>query len=270
MPSRREFLEQISVGTISTALYNNTLFGIKASINKHIHVKETNFTLSAITPSVVGFLYTDFPEKVEKHINVLRLKNHYRKTFSFRSTDKYKLSFAKDLIDYFFSEPSLYFYSRIVDDIPNLKRDDVTLIHDIAYRVNYRKAITDLKEFTNADIIYLDFITRLPRKNGFPTVSSIEEVVPYINFKTSKKQLVRYLNSHIQMTDLRIEPHNRSNLSQMVDFFTGNIYGDVIGIENKTKKQLLDYLKNKLGVKKISELYNSNRDEKFVVSSIHK
>ena len=56
----------------------------------------------------------------------------------------------------------------------------------------------------------------------------------------------------------------------MAALFTGNIYGDIIGIENKTKRYLLAYLKNKLGVKKISQLYNSLDNKKFIISSIHK
>ena len=151
----------------------------------------------------------------------------------------------------------------------NLKREDVNLIHDIEYRVNYRKALNDLKELTEADGFYLDFITFLPRKNNIYD-QFINQKVPYINFKTSKLQLVKYLNSNTPTLNLKIEPHNHNNLSQMADFFTGNIYGDIIGIENKTKSFLLDYIKKKLKVKKISQLYNSNGNKKFIVSSIHK
>jgi hypothetical protein len=268
MPNRRKFLKQVSIGTASIAVFKGIPYETEVVTRKHLHVKETNFTLSAIAPSVIGFMYADFPEKVERHINELRLKNHYKKRLSYRSTDKYKLSFAKDLIDYFFNEPHLYFYCRIVDSMHDLKRDDINLIHDIEYRVNYKKAISDLKKFTKADGFYLDFITYLPRKNSSPVFTTQE--VPYINFKTSKTQLVKYLNSHPETIDLKIESHNRNNFSQLGDFFTGNIYGDIIGIENKTKRYLLNYLKKKLDVKKISQLYNSLENEKFIISSIHK
>jgi len=269
MPSRRKFLKQVSIGTASIAVFKNISYETESAIPIHLHVKETNFTLSAIAPSIIGFIYTDFPEKVEKHINELRLKNHYRKRLSFRSTDKYKLHFAKDLIDYFFNEPSLHFYGRVIDGITDMKMDDINLIHDIEYRVNYRKAIGDIKEFTKAEVMYLDFVTYLPRKNSL-SASVIKDEIPYINFKTTKTQLVKYLNLHSQMTNLRIEQHTHNNLSQMTDLFTGNIYGDIIGIENKTKRYLLDYLKKKLNVKKISLLYNSEENKKFIISSIHK
>ena len=269
MQNRRKFLKQFGIGTASVTVFKRIPYKTEVVTYKHIHVKETNFTLSAIAPSVIGFMYTDFPEKVERHINELRLNNHYKRRLSFRSTDKYKLSFAKDLIDYFFKEPSIYFYGRIINSIHDLKRDDINLIHDIEYRVNYRKALNDLKDLTKAKAFYLDFITYLPRKNSLPE-PIVKEGAPYVNFKTSKNQLVKYLNSNTERLDLKIEPHTHNNLSQMADLFTGNIYGDIIGIENKTKRYLLAYLKNKLGVKKISQLYNSLDNKKFIISSIHK
>ncbi|HWD88783.1 MAG TPA: hypothetical protein VG367_11695 [Mucilaginibacter sp.] len=268
MSTRRKFLKQFSLGTASLAVFNEIPYKPKSSVCKHLHIKETNFTLAAIAPSVIGFIYTDSPEKINKHINELRAKNHYKKTLSFRSTDKYKLPFAMDLIDYFFDEPSLHFYARVVDRVVDLKRNDINLIHDIEYRVNYRKAIQDLKELTNADVFYLDFITQ-PSEFSDPGFAFKNEI-PYITFKTSKNQLVKYLNSHEHTVDVEIEPHHRNNLSQMADFFTGNIYGDVIGIENKTKWILLEHLKRKLGVKKLSHMYNSNVNKRFIISSIHK
>ncbi|MDB5158535.1 MAG: hypothetical protein JWR50_3242 [Mucilaginibacter sp.] len=269
MQNRRKFLKQVGIGTTSITIFKRIPYKKIVVPYKHLHVKETNFTLSATTPSVIGFIHADFPEKVERSINELRLKNHYKKRLSFRSTDKYKLSFAKDLIDYFFNEPSIYFYGRIVNSTTNLKKDDINLTHDIEYRVNYRKALEDLKELTKTNAFYLDFITNLPRKNSFQE-HIIKEEVPYVNFKTSKTQLVNYLNSNGEKLDLKIEPHNHNNLSQIADFFTGNIYGDMIGVENKTKIYLLAYLKKKLGVKKISQLYNSLENKKFIISSIHK
>lgn len=265
MEGRRKFIKKISIGTASFAVPKTPFWELKKPNYKKLHVKESNFSLTAISPSVIGFLYADFPFEVEEKINKIRTKNHYRSKLSFRSTDKYKFDFTKDLIDYFFDEPSLHFYARVVHEIYDLRRNNTNYVHDVIYRVNYKKAINDLKIATKNDVFYLDFITYIESKDS--AVSAPQYNVPYNNFKTSRKHLVNYLNSNIPFVNLKIEPHKFNNLSQLSDFFTGNVYGDTIGIENQTKRKLLSYLKKKLNVKKLSDLYNSNQNKKFIISS---
>jgi hypothetical protein len=255
MTTRREFVKTISIASVYTAFFEPK----SHNAYSHVHVKESNFTLSAVSPSILGFLYTDSPARVEKDINRLRAIHHYRTRLTFRSTDKFKFDFAKDLIDYFFKEQSIVFYSRVITD----QVEHNNSIHDLIYRLNYKKSILDLQQLNKTSEYLLDFITYLPGRHHI----DISQKVPYKNFKTTKKELVSYLNKSLQTVHLKMEAHNYNNLSQLCDFLTGNIFGDQRGIENKMKRELLKYLKTKLGVKHLKELYNVGHHRRFIIMS---
>ena len=245
MESRRKFIKQLSIRTAASIPIIGNIMNTKDIYS--VHVKECNFSLESISPSVIGFLYSTNPNKIEQDINKLRIKHHYRSKISFRSTDKYKFGLCKDLINYFFNEPSLHYYARVITNIRDIKHNNINYVEDVIYRLNYKKALLELQKRTHNSKIHLDFITRLPRRSN---QSYEKREVPYINFKTSRHQLVKFLNDYFNRIDLKIENHDYNNMSQLCDFLTGNIWGDTTIIENAMKLNLLKHFKDKLGIKK--------------------
>jgi hypothetical protein len=266
MKNRRVFLKEVSIGTASLIVFKIP-FQSKNILYKNLYVKETNFTLKTNFPTVIGFLYSDFPGKVEHDINQLRIKNHYRCKLSYGSDDKFKLNFTKDVIDYFFQEPSLYFYARLINGRLDTEKNNLNLVHDIVYRVNYKKAINDLKTITKVSDFYLDCKSK---KRVIPDSSIPPESYQYENFHTDKMDLVNYLNRSIPNVNIKLKDYQKNNLSQLSDFLTGSIYGDIVGTQSATKRNLLIYLKNKLHIKKSSEIYNAKGHKKFFISGSYK
>jgi hypothetical protein len=266
MKSRRVFLKEASIGTASLIVFKIP-FQSKNIHYKSLYVKETNFTLHSNFPTVIGFLYSDFPEKVEHDINRLRIKNHYRCKLRYGSDDKYKLNFTIDVIDYFFQEPSLHFYARLINGRLDIEKNNVNLVHDIVYRVNYKKAINDLRTITKINDFYLDCKSK---KRVINNSSKPPESYQYENFHTDKIDLVNYLNRSIPNVNIKLKDYQQNNLSQLSDLLTGSIYGDIVGTQSATKRKLLIYLKNKLHVKKFNEIYNSKGNKKFFISGTYK
>ncbi len=259
-------MNQAGIGTVSLILLKIPFLSKNIHF-KSLYVKEANFTLKSTFPTVIGFLYSDFPEKIENDINRIRVKNHYRCKLSYGSDDKYKLNFSKDVIDYFFHETSLHFYARLINGTLDTEKNNVNLVRDIVYRVNYKKAINDLKTITKTNDFYLDCKSK---KGVINTSSTPSESNQYENFHTDKIDLVNYLNRNIPNINIRLKDYQKNNLSQLSDFLTGSIYGDIIGTQSSTKRELLTYLKNHLGVRKFSDLYNSKKNTKFLISGSYK
>lgn len=266
MKSRRNFLKEVSIGTASLIAFK-ILIQSKKVYYKNLYIKETNFTLHSNFPTVIGFLYSDFPEKVEHDINQLRIKNHYRCKLRYGSDDKFKFNFAKEIVDYFFQEPSLHFYARLINGKLDIEKNNVNLVHDIVYRLNYRKAINDLRVITKSNDFYLDCKAK---KRAINNSSHHPENWQYENFHTDKIDLINYLNRSIPNVNVKLKDYQQNNLSQLSDFLTGSIYGDIVGTQSVTKRKLLIYLKHKLHVKKISEIYNSRANDKFLISGTYK
>jgi PleD family two-component response regulator len=149
----------------------------------------------------------------------------------------------------------------------DIEKNNVNLVHDIVYRVNYKKAINDLRTITKINDFYLDCKSK---KRVINDSSKSPEGYQYENFHTDKIDLVNYLNRSISNVNIKLKDYQQNNLAQLSDFLTGSIYGDIVGTQSATKRKLLIYLKNKLHVKKFSEIYNSGGNKKFFISGTYK
>jgi hypothetical protein len=79
-----------------------------------------------------------------------------------------------------------------------------------------------------------------------------------------KDQAISFIKKDVAIQkDIKLIDSNISNLYQLGNLLTGCIFSEEHGIENKTKLRILNHLKNKLAVKKISELYDTNENSKF-------
>lgn len=200
-------------------------------------------------PSVFGVLRSSASFDIESKIKAFRKKHNYKKELHYRSTDKFKSPFAHDLIDYFFEEPSLSFYGRFIEGNIDAKNKQLDLIEDNIYSVNMEKIIQDAAKGTKSLLLITE--------NRNSPSSLVDEEDNGLNAYFKKNLRIPHNFKLIKSSD--------NNLYQLTDFFTGCIYGDEKGVGNDTKVELLDYLKKKLQVKKLSEIYNKEGHPKFVI-----
>ncbi len=221
------------------------MLGFSGTDQAILLIDESGFGKDA---SIIGVLRSTNIEKAESAIRILRKKHNYRSLLYYRSTDKYKVPFAKDLIDYFFEERTLHFYARFISRSanPNNNKNSET---DIIYKVNMREIITAAAGKTSPSLLVTASRGRY---------SSLDE---------KKDELGAYLKKNLQFPhNLKYEA-NKYGLYQLADLFTGSIFADKEGVKNDIKLDLLNYLKNKLKVRHLSEIYNRPGAQKFVIKN---
>ncbi|MEJ7683377.1 MAG: hypothetical protein WKG06_37065 [Segetibacter sp.] len=111
MNNRRIFLQQLMIASSHLILPKTILAATDTDTSTTLFIDESGF---GRTPSVIGVLRSSASFNIESKIKALRKKHNYRSELYYRSTDKFKSPFAKDLINYFFEEPSLTFYGRFI------------------------------------------------------------------------------------------------------------------------------------------------------------
>ena len=238
MNERRVFLKTTCLGATSIIM-STWDENLKQDNLIHLYVKESNFR-KVDEPSVIGFICTPSPEKIEKDLISLRKKTKYRTVFSHRSRDKYKLDFGKKIIDYFLNEPKLVFYSRIIFTKVNPKSKNLNLMYTSIYNASYERSLNEILASHKADSMHL-------------------------NFNLEHKDLLAYMNKKYPNKRLK-EESRTDHLHEICDFFTGTISGDsTSAFTNPTKIALSKYLKQKLKINNFSDLYSHSQNKKFVL-----
>lgn len=243
--NRRFFLRQIGIVSAGTMMRQN-LFANTIAQPVNLFIDESGIGRDI---SIIGVLKSENIEKNEKKIKLLREKNHYKRTLRYRSTDKYKLQFSKDLIDYFFEDPLLSFYARFIStDV--VSKNDKKVDETIIYKLNLKEVIMSASKNT-----ITPFLIGAKRNN----YSYLDET-----------EMNGYLKKNLSSgSEVKFEAE-RYHVSQLSDLFTGSVYADTRPIYCDIKLELLEHLKQKLKVKKISEMYNKRGEQKFVITAPQK
>lgn len=195
----------------------------------------------------LGVLLTRDPDRHEKRIHELRREHEYRPELKYSRNDKFKVPFARDLIDYFWSDPDLDFRCLVIDnsqhELDRFDSDEEEMrAEDIAYNYRYRKLIERNTPRHDELVLFLDDRTRANEDN-----------------------LPQYLRDQIDnLKSLHLVDSQKHQLIQLADLFTGSVYGDATDITNDVKRALIRRIKSHLRVRSLLDR-NLGQNRKFSV-----
>lgn len=238
--NRRLFLKLSTPFLLSVLPFKNLSAKIVNGRKNHFFLDESNI-FSNDDQFVIGLLHSTNFKKSAATIGFLRSINNYRTELTYRSTDRYKVQFSKDLIDFFLYEQTLKFSARVITGKIYSGREDYYSKKESSYHLHYKQIIGG-SYVRNNSVIHLENRSL---------------------YKTNNK-LKQFLNKRYNIPFRNIQ-HPKSDLSQLSDLLTGCIIGDTHSLTNSSKIEILDYFKNKLGIKQFSELYNLKSNGKFEI-----
>lgn len=169
----------------------------------------------------IGFLYTERPDEHRLRIKELRKKHAYRRMFEYDSTDKSKVPFAIDVLNYFFVEPDLRFISKVAGEAKTSEQ------------FHYKSIVDQLAP--NKSKVFLTVKT-----NG--RVGGGKNVREYL-----KKEVGR-------IGGITVVRRSEDDLMQIADFLTGNVAFNASrsqgsgASKNRVKTELLKTLQEHLKV----------------------
>ncbi len=149
----------------------------------------------------------------ERNLKKIRDQHSYRTRLTYRSNDRFKIPFAKDVIDYFLDTPSLHFSAYACAEsgkglAPQARQ---------ALRLNcYERALAGVSKAGDEQ---RTIVTKSQSSFG-----------PSLYFKD---QIREGLGFQLEVTDAR-----NSNLLQLVDLLTGCIRADVCATASKNRFKL--------------------------------
>lgn len=186
---------------------------------------------------VIGLVITSAHEALEQRIEELRQERRYQgREFKYEKTDKLKIPFCKALIDLFMSDKSMEFRCIVKS------RQD----HDLGY---YKKVKGPTQNMSPADLAYnytYNQVLRNNLKDWFVLIMDRRDL-------SKRNNLYSYLMSEVfYLQDVQPHDSRAFNLLQLADLLTGCVYGDCTDVQNRVKREIIDYLKRALGVRKLS------------------
>lgn len=193
---------------------------------------------------LLGMVKTRTPARHENQIQQLRLETGYRHELKYSSGDKFKVPFAKEVIDYTLDEPDLQFAALLIDTTQHELdhfdgRDDPIRAEDVAY--NYRYKLLILKNTPR----YGDLVVHLDDRD-----------------RAQADNLPEYLRQEINnLKSLQLVDSKKHQLVQIADILTGSIYGEVTGTTHEVKREVLRHLNDRLGVDDLREEAVNGRDD---------
>ena len=242
---RRQFIKETSLTYLFLSNITPTT-GLRQKNQVTLFIDESN-DLSSNIPFSLGGIVVKSPEKVESELNRLRASSNFKCNLKYSSTNKYKIPFAKQAIDYFFNEPDIIYHARVISGTLNSRNPNYLALRENIYFANYKEIVRTCGN----DKQILQINLRNAGTDG-----------------NLANKLQSYLQKSILGTyDVKFTKLNSSNICQLADLFTGSIFGDVTKIESPVKVELLNYLKGKLKVQKMAELYNKSNTGKFTLTS---
>lgn len=192
-----------------------------------------------------GALFCRDPSAANDHIDKLRAESSFRCKLSHSSRNKYKMPYAKSLIDYWI-------------DVSEIKIDLITM--DSKGKKNEKPIVKWSR--------YLEVISRLidisaKDINGKCRLLTQRHFSPDRQFEFEQTLMDRNkkIGSIIKIDE------DSSDLMQLLDLMAGSARADYDreSVKNRTKKQLMDYILQKLGTQSLTGPVNQN---KFSITSL--
>ena len=198
---------------------------------------------------LLGVAIVRNPEVHEREILRLRKRHGYLAELKYSNTDRRKLPFCRDLIDYLFDQPDFRFSGIVIDcsvyDVTHHDKFNSRIRpQDIAYNYRYKKLILSSTPPNDQLIVLLDKRTRAKADN-----------------------LPKYLENQIpNLKNLQVVDSRKHELVQVADVLTGSVYGDVTGVEQLIKRAVIDVLKDKLGVDSLTAYRLRQESRRFRIN----
>ena len=250
---RREFLNLGLLSASSLLIPNSTLLGniLKpysiAGFNAYL-VESGQFRRDGIQCVGILKLEESAISSFSTLIANLRTSTNFYLPLLYRSTNRFKVNFARRVIDAFLSESSVSFHAQIFQRID----------HDSNMS---RHAFQTLKY----DQVNSNFLTGNTGTSGAITTTQQANWGPNQYFENSFQSIT---SSSLELLPVS----NTSNdLLQLASFIIGLVYADNIGyldreVKNTSKTQLLQYFKDQLGVPKLSPEYLSTHSKLQIIN----
>lgn len=188
---------------------------------------------------VVGFVSSN--ENILIHeaaINTIRGIHNYKSTLSYSSNDKFKVSFAKDVINYFLEAQDLFFKACILKNDQSVNMSPNTLI---SKKLNCYELLFELGAFGKDSVIVAKPLTPFGPSQSFINLFSETVGVKY-ETKDSFK----------------------SNLLQLSNLLSGCLLSEAKNsCKDPLKKEITSHLVNGLGLSSLS--FETNYPQKFKI-----
>ncbi|HFA50936.1 MAG TPA: hypothetical protein ENJ95_18150 [Bacteroidetes bacterium] len=190
---------------------------------------------------VLGFLIVESPvEKHEKDLAQIRSTYNYRTQLTYRSSDRFKVPFAKAALEYFMKTDGLVFVSQIISTKKGHKTPS-------SYQQQKDKIEAYKNLFGDSDNAKTIGEVLVKNQTPFGPSSSYQAA-----FKASTNAKLVAMNPV------------QSNLLQLADLLTGCVRGDKVKeVKNPSKLAVIQQLKSGLGTGSIGTGVDKGR--KFIV-----
>lgn len=179
------------------------------------------------TRGLIGVGTLEGKDKLTQDIKALRMAHNYRSQIKYKSSDRYKVTFSKELID-LFMDADVRLFVKLVDNPYNQLVNKSPL-----YKIDYRIGL------------YAELIQAMDINSSNPTiyVKSESAFGPSRSFRDKVEA-----DEGIKFKLRAVKSHD-DDVLQLTGFLIGNIVADIRGeVNNVHKVDILNYLKSKLGI----------------------
>lgn len=178
----------------------------------------------------------------ESAIKTIRTGYNYKPKLTFGSTDKFKLKFASDLIDYFSNADDLVYYAQAF-------RTDITSMEQTEPPSSFAVINEKLQLYKSV----LNTSLASGRAAPGPMEVHIKPASPFGPSGIFQNTFQKETGMQLKVIDAR-----ESELLQLNDILTGCVASEIRGgLRNKNKKQVVNMLKDSLSVSGLDR--NMNR-----------
>jgi hypothetical protein len=191
-------------------------------------------------PFVIGGLFTADPARHIGQLSKLRKQNNYRLTLRYSSTDRYKLPYARDVIEYFFGQGEMRFAAAAFPSSTNIKWPVRAETRDIKYLNVYEHLINQNARKKHP----VEITTELRTTTG-------EDRLMHQSLEEELKREVR----------VRIVREYQNDLTQFAGLLVGSVYGDLTNSGDEVKLSLIKELRQKLGVPRLYDASLATHNE---------
>ena len=187
----------------------------------------------------IGILNVDNWQIHENQLNVLRQSLNYRSRLKYNSNDRYKVAFARKVIEYFVNNQDITLVIKKVP-FPNTGNINNPSFASLSYqKISYYKELLD--DLLSSNKIPSKVITKYQSINGPSGIFSS-------NFQS------------LTSKDFEAEVTYNSNLLQMSAFLCGSIASDIRKIAKTSKKvDVTNHLKNLLNIDSFNTGINGSK-----------
>jgi len=234
--NRRAFL----IGSISLLLSNHAIAKVNIGKTFDVYIDESG-NKGTNDPLVIGALVLDSNYNYQR-LDKIREKAKFKQVLRYNSSNRYKKLLSVPFIKEFFTSEKMSFTSVVIPAAMNTQWPSNKMHRTSLYHHNY-----------------IEFI-KLINKKGIRMNIFLEK-----RSTTGEDMYLKsFIEEHNFQVHVRFIKEKESNCLQLSDLFTGSVYGELTGVKNKAKAEIINDIKRHLNVSRIAKNINLNKG-KFLV-----